>query len=235
MVKAHNRTYWENAPSDKSPINKHNLNNIEVSVDIIDDRVIVLDATKLDKTTAATMVKNVTYNESTGIFTVIYLNGATATIDTKLEKITMNWGYDAAKEQLILTLDDGTKQYVDLSALITQYQFLDTDTINFVINSNGEVSADIKEGSIEERHLRPDYLADIKVESAKAQASASVAVNSANAAELSADRAEQAAATAGWADFDIDDRGHLIFTKTDNLETEFALTDEGRLEVIFYE
>ena len=35
----------------------------------------------------------------------------------------------------------------------------------------------------------------------------------------------------GWADFDINETGHLIFTKTDNLETEFTLTDSGRLEV----
>lgn len=195
----------------------------------------MLDTTKLDKVDAAGMVKSISYNEENGVFTITYFNGATTTIDTKLEKLAINFGYDAETEQLMIVLDDGEELRVDLSALITQYQFLDTDTINFVINSNGEVSADIKEGSIEERHLRPDYLADIKVESAKAQASASVAVNSANAAELSADRAEQAAATAGWADFDIDDRGHLIFTKTDNLETEFALTDEGRLEVIFYE
>ena len=74
-------------------------------------------------------------------------------------------------------------------------------------------------------------MADVKTEVAKAQASQESAAESAENASTSADRAEQAAATAGWADFDINESGHLIYTKTDNLETEFSLTDNGRLEV----
>ena len=68
-------------------------------------------------------------------------------------------------------------------------------------------------------------------QAAKAETSATAAKDSAGEAELSASRAEQIAASAGWADFDINESGHLIFTKTDNLETEFVLTENGRLEV----
>lgn len=190
MNKVHSRTYWENYPSDASPLNERNLNNIEVSVDEIDNRVITLDTTKLDKVTAATMVKDVSYDESTGIFTVKYLNGATYFLDTKLEKLAVNFSYDASAQQLIITLDDGTVQNVDLSALITQYEFLDTDTMAFSIDSAGKVSAIVKDGSITEDKLQPNYLADIKVEVSKAQASEKGAATSEKNAASSAKKAE---------------------------------------------
>ena len=115
------------------------------------------------------MVKDVAFNEATGVFTITYLNGATITLDTKLEKLAVNFDYDPETQQLIIILDDETEQYVDLSALITVYEFLDSDTIAFSVDDAGKVSAIVKEGSIEEKHLQPNYLADIKVEVAKAE------------------------------------------------------------------
>ncbi len=102
-----------------------------------------------------------------------------------MEKIAINFSYDVNTQKIILTLIDGTKQYIDLAALITQYEFLDTDTIAFSINSSGKVEAIVKEGSIKEKHLQPNYLADIKVEVAKAQASSTSASNSAKEAKTS--------------------------------------------------
>lgn len=191
MNKVHSRTYWENYPSDVSPLNERNLNNIEVSVDEIDNRVITLDTTKLDKVTAATMVKDVFYDESTGIFTVKYLNGATYFLDTKLEKLAVNFSYNASEQKLIITLDDGTVQNVDLSALITQYEFLNTDTVAFSINSVGKVSAIVKDGSITEDKLQPNYLADIKIEVSKAQNSATAAATSEKNAKASETAAKE--------------------------------------------
>lgn len=231
MNKAYSRINWENYPSDATPINKVNLNRLDSATDTLDDRVITLDTTKATKTEVATLVADVTFEESTGIITVMKKNGSKITIDTQMEKIAVNFDYDMTTEQMILTLIDGTKKYIDLSALITQYEFLDTDTVAFIIGTNGKVSAIVKEGSIEEKHLEPNYLAKIKVESARAETSAATAKECADRAEVSADRAEQAAEAAGWADFDINDKGHLIFSKTDNLETDFRLTNTGRLEV----
>ena len=156
----------------------------------MDNRVITLDTTKLDKVTAATMVKDVTFNEKNGIFTVKYLNGATYALDTKLEKLAINWSYDKELQQLIITLEDGTKQTVDLSALITQYEFVDTDIIAFTINSNGKVSATIKDSSITENKLQPNFLAEIKVEAANAAQSASSSATSASNAATSEANAE---------------------------------------------
>ncbi len=231
MNKTYNRINWENYPSDATPLNEANLNKLDSATDTIDDRVITLDTTKATKTEVATLVADVTFEESTGIITITKKNGSVITIDTQMEKIAVNFTYDPTTEQIILTLIDGTKQYIDLSALITQYEFLDTDTVAFIIGTDGKVSAIVKEGSIEEKHLEPNYLAKIKVESARAETSAAIAKECADRAEVSADRAEQAAEAAGWADFDINDKGHLIFSKTDNLETDFRLTNTGRLEV----
>ena len=231
MNKAYKRINWENYPSDATPLNEANLIKLDSATDTIDDRVITLDTTKATKTEVATLVSDVTFEELTGIITVTKKNGSKVTIDTQMEKIAVNFDYDPVTEQIILTLIDGTKQYIDLSALITQYEFLDTDTVAFIIGTNGKVSAIVKEGSIEEKHLEPNYLAKIKVESARAETSAAIAKECAERAEVSADRAEQAAEAAGWADFDINDKGHLIFSKTDNLETDFKLTNTGRLEV----
>ena len=195
MNKAYSRINWENYPSDATPINKVNLNRLDSATDILDDRVITLDTTKATKTEVATLVSDVTFEESTGIITITKKNGSRVTIDTQLEKIAVNFDYNPTTEQIVLTLIDGTKQYIELSALITQYEFLDTDTVAFTIGTDGKVSAIVKEGSIKEEHLEPNYLAKVKVEVAKAQTSASNAATSEDNARSAATEA-QASATA---------------------------------------
>ena len=119
-------------------------------------------------------------------------------IDTQMEKIAINFDYNPTTQQIILTLIDGTKQYIDLSALITQYEFFDSDTVAFYIDKDGKVSAIVKEGSIEEKHLEPNYLAKIKVEVAKAESSQQAAAKSeanAKASENAAKASETAAKT----------------------------------------
>lgn len=198
MNKAYKRINWENYPSDATPLNEANLNNLDSATDTIDDRVITLDTTKATKTEVATLVSDVTFEESTGIITITKKNGSKFTIDTQMEKIAVNFDYNPTTEQIVLTLIDGTKQYIDLSALITQYEFLDTDTVAFTIGTDGKVSAVVKEGSIEEKHLEPNYLAKIKVEAAKSESSQQAAAKSeanAKASENAAKASETAAKT----------------------------------------
>lgn len=198
MNKAHIDINWENYPSDETPVNERNLNKMDGSIDIIDDRVITLDTTKATKAEVATLVADVTFEESTGIITITKKNGSKITIDTQMEKIAINFDYNPTTQQIILTLIDGTKQYIDLSALITQYEFLDSDTVAFYIDKDGKVSAIVKEGSIEEKHLEPNYLAKIKVEVAKAESSQQAAAKSeinAKASENAAKASETAAKT----------------------------------------
>ena len=197
MNKAYGRIDWQNYPSDETPINESNLNKIDTATDEIDNRVITLDTTKATKAEVSTLVQDVEFKEKTGIITFTKKNGSKITIDTQIEKIAVNFSYNAGTQQIILTLIDGTKQYIDLAALITQYEFLDSDTVAFSSDSTGKVSAIVKEASIQEKHLQPNYLADIKVEVAKAQANQSAAAKSesnAKASETAAAASESNAA-----------------------------------------
>ena len=238
MQKIYSRTYWENFPSEKTAIDAMRLNNAEAGIDNLDDRVVAMDASKVDLAKANELVKEILWDESKGTITVVKMNGSKAVIDTKLEKLAVNFTYDPQSQQLIITLDDGTTQNVDLSALITQYEFIDSNTIAFEISSDGKVSAIVKEGSIQEKHLRPDYLADIKVESAKAVASAksageseTKAAKSATDAKDSADRAQEIENEINkkltMTEFDVNEDGELIYT--DNSAYNFVVDNDGNL------
>ena len=186
MNKAYTRIDWENYPSVNTPINESNLNKMDASIDEVDNRVISLDTSKATKTEVATLVADVRFDESTGVFTVQKKNGATYAIDTKLEKITTNWTFDKDKQQIVLTLDDGTKQYIDLSALITQYEFLNSDTITFVVQADGSIKAEVLDGSITDNKIEGGYLAQIKVETSKSESYMNSASKSATSANNSA-------------------------------------------------
>lgn len=165
------RIDWENYPSDKTPVNERNLNKMDLALHLLDERVVWLNENKFDKTESFKLVKDISLNEENGVFTITFYDNTKKQIDTILEKIAVNFDFDEERQQLIITLDDGTEKRVDLSALITQYEFLTSETISPEVES-GKVKFEVREGSIQEKHLRPDYLADIRVEQGKAQLSA---------------------------------------------------------------
>lgn len=182
MQKAYDRIDWENEPSQNTPLNEQNLNRMSAAIDEVDNRVINLNTTKATKGEISELFSGVDFNESTGVITFTRKNGSQITIDTKLEKLAINFSYDPVKEQLVITLDDGTKQYVDLSALVTVYEFLDSDTIAFAVEG-GKVKAIVKEGSIQGKHLQPNYLADITVQTEIAANKAGVSSDNAVTSE----------------------------------------------------
>lgn len=175
------RINWQNQPSTATALGATNLNKIDLALSIIDGRVVSINTTKLDVSVANTLVQDVTV-DGNGVFTIKKLDGSTTKYDTKLEKIAVNFTYDTATQQIVITLDDGTKQYVDLSSLITEYEFTDSSTIGFTV-TDGKVSASVKNGSIKETHLQPNYLADIKVQAQNAQNSANASADSASLAK----------------------------------------------------
>ena len=181
MQKIYSRINWENFPSEKTAVNESNLNKMDFAIDNPDDRVVAMDASKVDLTRANELVKEILWDESNGTLTVVKMNGSRAVIDTKLEKLAVNFTYNPQTQQLAITLDDGTVQNVDLSSLITEYEFLDSDTIAFEI-VDGKVKAIVKNGSITEYHLSPDYLGEIRTQVGRAEMSA----KSADASEKSA-------------------------------------------------
>lgn len=237
MQKIYSRINWENFPSEKTAVNESNLNKMDLAIDNLDDRVVAMDASKVDLTKANELVKEILWDESKGTLTVVKMNGSRAAIDTKLEKLAVNFTYNSQTQQLVITLDDGTVQNVDLSALITEYEFLDSDTIAFEI-TDGKVKAIVKNGSITEDKLQPNFLADIKVESAKAVASAKSAgesetnaAKSATDAKDSADRAQgiesEINKKLAMAEFDVNEDGELVYT--DNSAYNFNVDNDGNL------
>lgn len=176
MQKAHDSSYnnyWENLPSVQTPIIAAQLNRNEQTVDTIDDRVITLDTTKADQTDMLQAVQDITFDDETGDFTVTFFNGLTATIHTDLEKTAINFDYDDDPtsphyESLVLTLVDGTTKYIDMSALITEYDFTSSSTIAFT-NTSGIITADILNGSVTDQKLQPSYLADITVQATRSE------------------------------------------------------------------
>ena len=237
MQKIYSRINWENLPSEKTAVNESNLNKMDLAVDNLDDRIVAMDAAKVDLVKANELVKEILWNEPMGVLTVVKMNGSRAVIDTKLEKLAVNFTYNPQTQQLVIALDDGTVQNVDLSSLITEYEFLDSDTIAFEI-TGGKVKAIVKNGSITEEMLQPNFLADVKVEAEKAKASASAADASekestvqANLSKEYADKAKEYSDNidkkAHLATFDVNEDGELIYT--DNTADVFTVDNDGNL------
>lgn len=180
--KAFERLFWKNRPSTDTPLNASDMNHIESGIDALDDRIVQLDTLKADSSVLPSLVSSVSLDLDTGFLTVVRYGGQVSQYNTNLNKIAVNFEYDYAYQRLVLELPDGNKQYVDMSALITQYEFDDSDTIIFNALPNGHIKARIADGSIEDRHLKTDYLAAIKTEVAKATNMANSATTSSNSA-----------------------------------------------------
>ncbi len=177
LLKIHKVIPWKNRT--EPAINEKNLSQIDNELDTLDDRIICLDTTKLSSQTAGNFITNVEINSTDGVITVTYYSGRTVTYDTNLKKIPINYRFDEETQILYFIADDGTEQICNLSSLISQYEFADSSAITFAIDAAGQVTADIKRGSITEDLLQPNFLADVRVEAAKA-------ISGAEAAEISA-------------------------------------------------
>ena len=248
MVKAFSLFFWKNQPSVDTPLGERLLNQVNVSLDTVDSRVVNFDTTKANQTDLLTAVADVTYNESTGVFTVTKKNGSKTTIDTKLEKLAINFTYDSINQQLVIHLDDGTYQYVDLKALITELEFLNSNTVLFSV-TNGKVTANIAQGSITADMLEPNYLANVQLYASQALESANDARTYADNASTSASQADGNAKLAKQyaksandavevvnqklklATFSFDANGHLIYSD----DSAYAFTVDNTRGMLQYE
>lgn len=165
---------WVNQPSTATPLGARLLNTINNVINAIDDNVVTLDATKLNVSVANSMVKTIEINQKTGVIKVTQLDGTVYTWDFNLEKVPARF-YLTEDAVLVMETDDGEMYSADLKKLIDTYIFVDSDTLAFSMTSETDgkhVSAEVKDGSITEAKLQPNFLADIKTESAKAKAEA---------------------------------------------------------------
>lgn len=194
VIKVYTRINWLNkSESLTTPLGKTNLNKMDKAINLIDDEVVSMsakvdeiDTTKVSADQLNNMVTDVSFNDKNGVISITKYNGTVLNIDTAMEKIAVNFEYNAQTQQLILTLENGEKQYIDMSALITQYEFKDTDTIAFSVDSDGKVSASIKSGSITKAMLSSEVMSAITLSENNAAASARAAAQSATNADLDA-------------------------------------------------
>ena len=239
MNKAFTMFLWENEPSVNTPLGERLLNQVNNALNEVDSRVVTFDTTKANQTDLLTALADVSFDENTGIFTFTKKNGSTKTVDTKLEKLAVNFTYDAENQRLVLTLQDGTTQYVDMKALITELEFLNSNTVLFTVSTDGKVSANIAKGSITADMLEPNYLANVQLYSSQALSSANSAKNSEEQAKSSADLAqtyykgaidavEEINKKLNVAEFEVNEDGYLTYN--DDSAYNFTVTEDGYLD-----
>ena len=185
MNKVYTRINWENEPSDSTPLNEYNLNKMDAAINELDNRIVEQDTTKLSKVDASSDIVNWTIDEESGVITVTRRNGEKIIFDLNIEKIPVSF---SLSDDGILTMitDDGTKFTANIGAMIPIITFNDSDEIAVSVSGTGinkTYSFSIKDNSITENKLQPNFLADIKVQSASASLSASNAETSATQAQ----------------------------------------------------
>lgn len=185
MNKVYSRIIWKNYPNTSTAINETNLNRMDKAIDDLDNRVIEQDSTKANQTTVNNMVKNWTMNETTGVITVEKQDGSKIMFDLNIEKIPVNFELSPSGI-LTMTTSDGTQFTANIGSMIPVLTFNESDQIAVSVSGSGinkTYSFSIKDNSITENKLQPNFLADIKVQSANASLSANNAETSATQAK----------------------------------------------------
>lgn len=200
MVEIYTRIDWVNKKDGQTtPLGATNLNKMDAAISEMDKRIVELDAVKADKLTVNTMLADCEYDEETGIVKLTRKNGEQIIFDLNIEKIPVAFALSESGV-LTMTTEDGTEWTADIGAMIPVLTFNNSDTVNVIVTGSGKnktYSFEVKDGSITEDKLRPDYLAEIKVESSKAATSATNAATSEHNAAESAKTAQECKEQAG--------------------------------------
>lgn len=172
MNKVYTRINWEDYPSENTDIDEINLNKMDSAIDALDNRIILQDALKVDKSSINGNIADWTMDETTGVITITKYNGEKIIFDLNIEKIPV--GFSMSDDGIItMTTEDGTQFKADIGSMIPVLTFEDSATIAVSVTGTGKnktYSFSIKTGSVTDAMLQPNYLADIRVESANASA-----------------------------------------------------------------
>ena len=148
---------------------------------------------KADTTTVNNLVKSITFNSDNGVFTITTQGGAVTTIDTLLEKVPAS--FSLTNNQLVLTLEDGTKQTADLSAFIDTYTFQSGGTVVFS-QTGKNITAEVKDGSLALSKLTSEAQTTLAGYATRAEAAKEAAEAAKTSAEAAKTTAQSAATTA---------------------------------------
>ena len=172
MNKVYTRINWEDYPSENTDLDAYNLNQMDSAIDALDNRIVSQDAIKVDKTTINDKIAGWTMDKTTGVITITKYNGEKVIFDLNIEKIPV--GFSMSDDGIItMTTEDGTQFTADIGSMIPVLTFEDSATIAVSVTGTGKnktYSFSIKTGSVTDAMLQPNYLADIRVESANASA-----------------------------------------------------------------
>lgn len=172
LNKVYTRINWEDYPSENTDLDAYNLNQMDSAIDALDNRIISQDALKVDKSAINGNIADWTMDETTGVITITKYNGEKIIFDLNIEKIPV--GFSMSDDGIItMTTEDGTQFTADIGSMIPVLTFEDSATIAVSVTGTGKnktYSFSIKTGSVTDAMLQPNYLADIRVESAIASA-----------------------------------------------------------------
>jgi hypothetical protein len=172
MNKVYTRINWEDYPSENTDLDAYNLNQMDSAIDALDNRIILQDALKVDKSAINGNIADWTMDETTGVITITKYNGEKVIFDLNIEKIPVE--FSMSDDGIItMTTEDGTQFTADIGSMIPVLTFEDSATITVSVTGTGKnktYSFSIKTGSVTDDMLQPNYLADIRVESANASA-----------------------------------------------------------------
>lgn len=172
LNKVYTRINWEDYPSENTDLDAYNLNQMDSAIDALDNRIISQDALKVDKSAINGNIADWTMDETTGVITITKYNGEKIIFDLNIEKIPV--GFSMSDDGIItMTTEDGTQFKADIGSMIPVLTFEDSATIAVSVTGTGKnktYSFSIKTGSVTDDMLQPNYLADIRVESANASA-----------------------------------------------------------------
>lgn len=172
LNKVYTRINWEDYPSENTDLDAYNLNQMDSAIDALDNRIISQDALKVDKSAINGNIADWTMDETTGVITITKYNGEKVIFDLNIEKIPVE--FSMSDDGIItMTTEDGTKFTADIGSMIPVLTFEDSATIAVSVTGTGKnktYSFSIKTGSVTDDMLQPNYLADIRVESANASA-----------------------------------------------------------------
>lgn len=172
LNKVYTRINWEDYPSENTDLDAYNLNQMDSAIDALDNRIILQDALKVDKSAINGNIADWTMDETTGVITITKYNGEKVIFDLNIEKIPVC--FSMSDDGIItMTTEDGTQFTADIGSMIPVLTFEDSSTIAVSVTGTGKnktYSFSIKTGSVTDDMLQPNYLADIRVESANASA-----------------------------------------------------------------
>lgn len=172
LNKVYTRINWEDYPSENTDLDAYNLNQMDSAIDALDNRIISQDALKVDKSAINGNIADWTMDETTGVITITKYNGEKVIFDLNIEKIPVE--FSMSDDGIItMTTEDGTQFTADIGSMIPVLTFEDSATIAVSVTGTGKnktYSFSIKTGSVTDAMLQPNYLADIRVESANASA-----------------------------------------------------------------